>query len=315
MSYLLGGTNGESNTFETVLANEALLAVHESSGLINLTNTVTPNSGNTYKVPSMGPLGFSDYDEAAGTGGDVQTASFGAKEITATPHVLPTEFGNFLLKTDAIGVAASVGSEIGMAFAEKADIVAAKAFSGFKATVGNTDYAASADGVTRPSALGALELLAVGDTASGAAASATVVALVRKVVGAWRKSRNLGKPVIVLGPEEADRLLAELTDPTKQLTPAGIELQSTGEIANLYGARVVFTTFLSSASRAVDGAAAADVRIGAAFGPMALTSVLVSGLEIAMGPKDGGLKTWLTGTGYFGAGVSDTRRGFAINIA
>lgn len=318
MSYLLGGSNGESNAFEKTMANSAIEVLHESQGLVALTNVVAPNQGNTYKVPSMSPISFGDYDEAAGTGTGVgeQNVALGAKEITATPAVAQSGFGKFIGWTTAFDLAANIGAELGMSFAEKVDQRVAGAFTGFKATTGNTNFTvAYGDGFDRVSAIGALELLAVGDTASGAAASETVVGLIRKVVSAWRKSRNPGRPVIVLGPEEADRLLAELTDPTKNLSALGNELQTTGQVQNLYGATLVFTTFLASASRAVDGAAAASVRVGAAIGSQALITVMNQGLNISMGDKDGGLQTWVTGLGYFGAGVANTSRGLAINIA
>lgn len=315
MSYVLGGTAGESNTFEKTLANSAIAVIHESSGLVNYTSVVQPNQGNVYKVPSLSPITFEDYDETSDTP-TVQSPAIGAKEVEATAAVAQTKFGKFLLETSAFSLAVSSGAELGGSFAEKVDQRVAAAFSGFKATTGNTNYTVTGgDGFDRVSILGALELLAATDTPVGAAASKSVVGLVRKVVNEWRKARNAGRPVIVLGPEEADRLLEELTDPSGNLSALGNELQSTGEVKNLYGATLVFTTWLGTASRAVDGAAAADVRVGAAIGPQALTTVMKQNLEVATGLMDGGLFYWLTGTGYFGAGVTSTARGMAINIA
>lgn len=315
MSYVLGGAAGESNTFEKTLQNSAIAVIHESNGLVNYTTVVQPNQGNVYKVPSLSPITFEDYDESTDTP-TVQSPAIGAKEVTAAAVVAQSKFGKFLLETSAFNLAVSTGAELGGSFAENVDQKVAKAFTGFKATVGNTNYTVAAgDGYDRVSILGALELLAATDTPSGAAASNSVVGLIRKTVSAWRKARNAGRPVIVLGPEEADRLLEELTDPAGNLSALGNELQSTGEVKNLYGATLVFTTWLSTASRAVDGAAAADVRVGAAIGPQAMTTVIKQNLEIDMGLMDGGLFYWLTGTGYFGSGVTSTARGFAINIA
>ena len=77
---------------------------------------------------------------------------------------------------------------------------------------------------------------------------------------------------------------------------------------------MVFSTLLASSSRAVAGGSAETVKVGAAMGPQAVTTVMVRGLDIMMGDVDGGLQTWITGTGYFGAGASDKSRGMAINI-
>jgi hypothetical protein len=45
MAYVLNGSNGEANGFERNIASFALMAVHESSGLVNFTNVVTPTQG------------------------------------------------------------------------------------------------------------------------------------------------------------------------------------------------------------------------------------------------------------------------------
>jgi hypothetical protein len=324
MSYLLGGSAGESSAFEKTIANSAIEVLHESQGLVALSNVVAPNQGNTYKQPSMAPVSFGDYDEAAGTGTGVgeQTVTLTSKEIIAAAAVAQSGFGKFIGWTTAYDLAANIGSEIGMSFAEKVDQRVAGAFAGFKATTGNTDYSAAyGDGFARVAAVGAQELIAAAGTihANSVATqtSKTVLGLVRNVVRAWRLSRNPGRPTIILGPDEESRLLAELTVQTSanDLSALGNELQSTGTIRNVYGAQLVFTTFLGSASRAVNQAGAATVMIGAAVGPQALTTVMNQGLSITMGDQPGGLKTWVTGLGYFGSGVASTARGMAINIA
>lgn len=325
MSYLLGGSAGESTAFEKTIANSAIEVLHDSQGIVGLTSVVAPNQGNVYKQPSMSPVSFADYDESTADGvlGE-QTVTLTAKEITATPAVAQTGFGKFIGWTTAYDLAASLGSEIGMSFGEKVDQRVAGAFAGFKATVGNTDFSANAtisDGFARVASVGAQELIAAAGTihanSSADTTSKTVLGLVRNVVKAWRKSRNPGRPVIVLGPDEESRLLSELTAQTSanDLSALGNELQSTGTIRNVYGAQLVFTTFLATASRAVNQAGATTITVGAAFGPQAITTVMNQGLSIQMGDQPGGLKTWVTGLGYFGSGVSSTARGMAINIA
>lgn len=324
MSYLLGGSAGESTAFEKTIANSAIEVLHDSQGIVALTDVVAPNQGNVYKVPSMSPVTFADYDEATAEPTGEQNITLTSKEITATPAVAQTGFGKFIGWTTAYDLAASLGSEIGMSFGEKVDQRVAGAFAGFKATVGNTDFSANtarSDGFARVSSVGAQELIAAAGTvhanSSADTTSKTVLGLVRNVVKAWRKSRNPGRPVIVLGPDEESRLLSELTAQTSanDLSALGNELQSTGTIRNVYGAQLVFTTFLPTASRAVNQAGATTITVGAAFGPRAVTTVMNQGLSIQMGDNDGGLKTWVTGLGYFGAGVSSTARGMAINIA
>jgi hypothetical protein len=71
---------------------------------------------------------------------------------------------------------------------------------------------------------------------------------------------------------------------------------------------------LQSASRTVVGEASLPVLVGAYFGDSALFTVMKEGLQIKTGEVPGGLQIWLTGVGYFGAGVGDLRRGGAINI-
>ena len=74
------------------------------------------------------------------------------------------------------------------------------------------------------------------------------------------------------------------------------------------------TSFLSSASRTVNGTAATSVLVGAYFGDSAIFTVIKEGLQIKSGDKPGGLQMWLTGLGYMGSGAGDLRRGGAINI-
>jgi len=77
---------------------------------------------------------------------------------------------------------------------------------------------------------------------------------------------------------------------------------------------VIFTTFLQQGiTRTVDGVSS-TCHIGAAIGPQAVTTVMVRGLDISMGDKDGGLQTWITGLGYFGSGVTSQARGLEIAL-
>ena len=75
----------------------------------------------------------------------------------------------------------------------------------------------------------------------------------------------------------------------------------------------MFTTFLQTATRDVDGVSVSAL-VGAYFGDSALFTVMKEGLQIKTGETPGGLQMWLTGIGYFGSGVGDLRRGGAINI-
>jgi len=92
---------------------------------------------------------------------------------------------------------------------------------------------------------------------------------------------------------------------------------ATGMLRNLYGCTVIFSTFLQTSvtNRWIDGSSVTASSVGAAIGPQAITTVMVKGLDISMGDKDGGLQTWITGLGYFGSGVTSQARGLAINIA
>ena len=341
MAYVLGGGNSESNGFEKAIANFAIRAVHESTGLVNFTTVVTPTQGNVFEIPIFAPITYQDYNPA-GSGGNVQgnaseqNPALGQNSITASPTVAATAFDIFYGWTTAFNLASALGSELGESYAEKVDQRVAKAFTSFKATVSNANYSTSSDGFTRPSQLGAMELLvsgATGGTVTPGFTAVSVLELVRNVKQAWKTARLPGSPVLVLdsnGASEGDvagqtgsslnRLLAELSGGAvsqsggANLSDLGNELLRTGRIENVYGCQIMFTTFLSTASRAIAGATAADCLVGAYFGDQALYTVLKEGLEIKMGEKPGGLQMWLTGIGYFGSGVGDLRRGGAINI-
>jgi len=354
MAYFIGGSSGESNAFEKTIQNSAIQVLHESQGLVNMTNVVMPNQGNTYKVPHMAPISYGDYVDSNtnptySTATSIeQTAQITAKEVVATPAVAMTAFSKFLGWTTAFDLAANLGTELGMSFAEKVDQRITGAFVGNPSTVssGDTSLAGFAntqtsvsytvsnspvtDGFSRVQANPAMGLIAEGSTATITYAdytANTVVGMVRNVIKQWRKSRNPGRPTIILGPNEEQRLLAELTGGAVYqgqtsslnagLTALGDELLATGMLRNLYGCTVVFTTFLQASvtGRWIDGAQATATSVGAAIGPQAITTVMVKGLDISMGDKDGGLQTWITGLGYFGSGVVDQARGMAINIA
>jgi len=326
MAYILGGDSGEGFGFEKAIANFSLRAVHESTGLVNMTTVVTPTQGNVFEIPLFAPITYQDYNPA-GTGGNIsgdaseQNPALLQSSITASPAVAGTSFDIFYGWTTSFNLAATLGSELGESFAEKVDQRVAGAFAAFKATPGNTNYATSADGFTRPSALGAMELLVEGATPTGATAGFTatsVLELIRLVKQNFKAARIPGNPVIVLDVQQTmNRLLSELTGGAvnNNVSNIGNELLTTGSISNMYGCSVLFTTFLSSASRSVDDAAASPVYVGGYMGDGAVYTVMKQGLEVKMGEKPGGLQMWLTGVGYFGAGAADGRRGGAINIA
>ena len=335
MSYFIGGSSGESSAFEKTIQNSAIQVLHESQGLVNMTNVVTPNQGNTYKVPSMAPISYGDYTDASANpyGTNEQTATITSKEVTASPAVAQTAFSKFLGWTTAFDLAANLGSELGASFAEKVDQRVSASFVNFKQTVGATNYTLSTsstaivDGFNRVSAIGAQELLSAGSTATIVAAGSTaitVTGMIRNVIKVWREARNPGRPTVVLSPAEEQRLLGELTGGAVYqggttsinagLTALGDELLATGMLRNLYGCTVMFTTFLSSQSVTLNNVSTQTVKQGAAIGPQAITTVMVKGLDITMGDKDGGLQTWITGLGYFGSGVVSQARGLAINI-
>ena len=360
MAYFIGGTAGEANAFEKTIQNSAIQVLHESQGLVNMTNVVMPNQGNTYKVPHMAPISYGDYTDQStnptyNVGGSSieQTASITAKEVVATPAVAQTSFSKFLGWTTAFDLASNMGTELGMSFAEKVDQRVTSAFVGNPSAVvsGDTSQAGFAntqtavyytvanspvtDGFARVQAMAAHGLLAEGSTATVVKTNLTantVAGLVRNIIKAWREARNPGRPTIILGPSEEQRLLGELTGGAiysgsavnqggtsinAGLTALGDELLATGMLRNLYGCSVIFTTFLNTSvtNRYIDGALVTASSVGAAIGPQAMTTVMVKGLDISMGDKDGGIQTWITGLGYFGSGVTSQARGLAINIA
>lgn len=336
MAYVLGGPNNEADGFTTAISNFALRAMHESIGLVNMTNVVTPTQGNQFLVPNFAPITYADYtaNSTAGTWGtgnaNVQNPSLEQGTITATPAVATTAFDIFYGWTTSFQLAATLGAELGESFAEKVDQRVAAAFLSFKATPSNTYYATSADGFDRVLQLGAMELIPTGANANTSTAGFTtdsVVELVRFIKQNFKVARMPGNPVIVIDSNGDDgvvgstlnRLLAELTGGAvsqtggSNLSALGNELLTTGKIENIYGCMVMATTFLPSATRTVGGTSE-SVLVGAYFGDSALFTVMKEGLQIKTGETPGGLQMWLTGVGYFGSGVGDLRRGGAINI-
>ena len=337
MAYVLGGPNNEADGFTTAIASFALRAMHESIGLVNMTNVVTPTQGNEFLVPNFAPITYADYN-ANGTGGTwgtgnavVQNPALGQGSITATPAVATTAFDIFYGWTTSFQLAATLGGELGESFAEKVDQRVTAAFLQFKATPSNTYYATSADGFDRVLQLGAMELLPSGATAGNATAGFTaveVLELARLVKQNFKVARMPGAPVLVLDSNGDDgvvgssltRLLGELTGGAvsqsggSNLSALGNELLQSGRIESVYGCQIMFTTFLQSASREIDGVAATDCIVGAYFGDSAIFTVMKEGLQLKSGETPGGLQMWLTGVGYFGSGVGDLRRGGAINI-
>jgi len=347
MAYVLGGPNNEADGFTTAIASFALRAMHESIGLVNMTNVVTPTQGNEFLVPNFAPITYQDYNanSTSGTWGtgnaNVQNPSLGQGSITATPAVASTAFDIFYGWTTSFQLAATLGGELGESFAEKVDQRVTKAFLSFKTTTQNTYYPTSADGFQRVLQLGAMELLSAGDTPGNVIAGFTateVLELVRNVKQNFKVARMPGAPVIVLDSNgyiteavansiggsgsSLTRLLAELTGGAvaasggSNLSALGNELLATGKIESVYGCQIMFTTFLQSASRPIQSLAGGtyNVLVGAYFGDSALFTVMKEGLQLKSGETPGGLQMWLTGVGYFGSGVGDLRRGGAINI-
>ena len=358
MAYVLDGTASEGDGFTFAIANFALKAMHEASGLVDLTTVVAPNQGNQYLVPLFAPITYQDYapnaapgtSTAPGTGfGSApgaafeQTPSLGQQTITAQPAVAATAFDYFYNWTTSFDLAATLGSELGESYAEKVDIRVCQAFSaanGFKVSPGNSNYSPTpADGFARPTALGAMELAESGATVTVAAGGTdgfsanSVLDLIRLVKQNYKVARLPGIPTIVLDSNgnstgsvagqtgsSLNRLLAELTGGAvsqsggANLSALGNELLSTGKIESVYGCKVMFTTFLPTASRTFLSSGPFNVLVGAYFHDSALITVLKEGLQIKMGEKPGGLQMWLTGLAYMGAGVADPRRGGAINI-
>ena len=350
MAYVLGGPNNEADGFTFAIASFALRAMHESQGLVNMTNVVTPTQGNVFLVPNFAPITYQDYNPN-GTGGTygtgnavVQNPALEQGSITATPAVAQTAFDIFYGWTTSFQLAATLGAELGDSFAEKVDQRVCKAFLSFKATPGNINYTQTpADGFARPLQLGAMELMQSGLPVTTAGwtegfTANSVLQLVRNVKQAFKVARIPGTPVIVLdsngdaqnnftysvagqGGSSLNRLLSELTGGAvsqsggSNLSALGNELLSTGKIESVYGCMVMFTTFLTSASRPVLGQqSASNVLVGAYISDSAVFTVLKEGLQIKTGEVPGGLQMWLTGVGYFGSGVGDLRRGGAINI-
>ena len=283
MAYVLGGPNNEADGFTTAISNFALRAMHESTGLVNMTNVVTPTQGNQFLVPNFAPITYQDYN-ANGTGGTygtgnavVQNPALGQGSITATPAVAQTAFDIFYGWTTSFQLAATLGAELGESFAEKVDQRVTNAFLSFKATPSNTNYTATpADGFSRVLELGAMELVADGDSPAGATAGFTansVLELIRLVKQNFKVARMPGAPVIVLDSNgdaatvtasvqtgsSLNRLLGELTGGAvsqsggSNLSALGNELLATGRIESVYGCMVMFTTFLQSATRTVVG--------------------------------------------------------------
>jgi hypothetical protein len=347
MAYVLGGPNNEADGFTTAIASFALRAMHESIGLVNMTNVVTPTQGNEFLVPNFAPITYQDYNanSTSGTWGtgnaNVQNPALGQGSITATPAVASTAFDIFYGWTTSFQLAATLGGELGESFAEKVDQRVTAAFLSFKSTVNNTYYPTSADGFDRVLELGAMELLAAGDTPANTIAGFTateVLELVRNVKQNFKVARMPGAPVIVLDSNgyiteaaanaiggsgsSLTRLLAELTGGAvassggSNLSALGNELLATGKIESVYGCQIMFTTFLQSATRPIASLAGGSypVIVGAYFGDSALFTVMKEGLQLKSGETPGGLQMWLTGVGYFGSGVGDLRRGGAINI-
>ena len=353
MAYTLGGPNNEGDGFTTAISNFALRAMHESNGLVNFTNVVAPTQGQTFLVPNFAPITYQDYNPSSNAGGTfsnvgnavVQNPALGQGTITATPAVAQTAFDIFYGWTTSFTLAATLGAELGESFAEKVDQRVTLAFQSFKASPGNTNYATSADGFTRVLQLGAMELAEAGTNVTTAAGgtegftAASVLDLVRLVKQNFKVARMPGTPVIVLDSNGAadlaggapaavanqtgsslNRLLAELTGGAvsqsggSNLSALGNELLTTGRIESVYGCMIMFTTFLTTASRTFMGSGPFSCLIGAYFGDSALFTVMKEGLQLKTGEIPGGLQIWLTGVGYFGSGVGDLRRGGAINI-
>lgn len=336
MAYVLGGANNEADGFTTAIANFALRAMHESNGMVALTNVVTPTQGNEFLVPNFAPITYADYNPAAnsGTGNAVeQNPALAQESITATPTVAATAFDVFYAWTTSYQLAATLGAELGESFAEKVDQRVAKAFLSFKATPGNTNYGTTpADGFARVLSLGAMELLpsgtSLGANATPGFTSASVVTMVRNIKQNFKVARMPGSPVIVIDSNGNDgvvgstlnRLLSELTGGAvsqsggSNLSALGNELLTSGSIQNIYGCQVMSTSFLPSATRTVNGTANTAVLVGSYFGDSAIFTVIKEGLQIKSGEKPGGLQMWLTGLGYMGSGAGDLRRGGAINI-
>jgi len=349
MAYVLGGGNNESDGFTFAIANFALQAMHESQGLVDYTRVVTPNQGDTYKVPNFGALAYQDYDPASspGTGfgpapGAVeQNPALAQGSIQATPAVAATAFDVFYSWTTSFELAATIGEELGGAYAEKVDQRVCKAFMSFPDSstgAGNTGNAtvATPDGFTAVTALATMELAADASGINGAFQSDTVLGLIRKIKQNYVVAKLPGVPVVVLDSNGNDgaigssmvRALGELTGGAvgtagtggSAITTLGEELLATGQLSNLYGCRIIFSNFLvdadgtTYAQRYINSIIQSNCLVGAYFHETAIFTVLKEGLQVKLGEKPGGLQMWVTGLAYMGAGVADKRRGGAINI-
>jgi hypothetical protein len=228
MAYVLGGADGENYGFTFAIANFALRAMHESLGLVNMTNVVTPTQGNQFLVPNFAPITYQDFNPAAdpatapwNTGNAaVQNPSLSQTSILASPAVATTAFDIFYGWTTSYQLAATLGAELGDSFAEKVDQRVTQAFAvvtpsetdgtptpvdqvtGFKPTPTNTYYPQSADGYYRVLRLGALELLPAGMTANvtptAGFTSNSVLEIIRFAKQQFKVARMSGNPVVVL---------------------------------------------------------------------------------------------------------------------
>jgi hypothetical protein len=82
MAYVLGGPNNEADGFTTAIASFALRAMHESQGLVNMTNVVTPTQGNTFLVPNFAPITYQDYNPNSSSG---TYGVFGGNAVVQNP--------------------------------------------------------------------------------------------------------------------------------------------------------------------------------------------------------------------------------------
>ena len=355
MAYVLDGGSGEEYGFTTAISNFALRAMHESIGLVNLTNVVAPTQGNQFLVPNFQAITYQDYLDTPETSGGwqpyggnsvIQNPALTQSSITASPAVATTSFSIFYGWTTSFQLAATLGAELGESFAEKVDQRVAQGFlgvnssmppdlsstTGFKATAGNT-YVMAQDGYNRVSALGAMELAPQGALPSAVTAGftcLTVLEMIRNVKQNWKVARLPGNPVIVIDSNGNDgvvgstlnRLLSELTGAAVGgASSGGSNLSALGNELLASGkieniyGCQVMATTFLKSVTRTIYELPTTVLVGAYFGDSAMFTVLKEGLQIKSGEVPGGLQMWLTGVGYMGSGVGDIRRGGAINIA
>jgi hypothetical protein len=226
MAYTLGGADNENYGFTFAIANFALRAMHESMGLVNMTNVVLPTQGNQFLVPNFAPITYQDFNPSGGptapwnTGNAaVQNPALTQTSILASPAVATTAFDIFYGWTTSYQLAATLGAELGDSFAEKVDQRVTQAFAsttnsaddgtptpvdtntGFKPTPGNDYYPQSADGFYRVLRLGALELIGAENTSgtwTEGFTSNTVLGTIRLAKQQFKKARMSGSPVIIL---------------------------------------------------------------------------------------------------------------------